>query len=186
MYFIDWSTEQGQKIDISNSITVHPAIICDFLLMIISRTDTCACQICQYIFLSSKMKVIISEMDEHKVGNKNFKGFFKPKPSEAETTAERTVTQSEGNKVKGFFKTVANEETSGSALLGLLLYSLIMFFLPLVVYFLSKDLLESYDYRSPVSTIGPAILAIVTVNLVIVAYVIKAFREENKIKEKSS
>ena len=125
-------------------------------------------------------------MEESKVGNKNFKGFFKPKQTEAETTVERRNATSEDNKVKGFFKTVANEETSGSALLGLLLYSLIMFFLPLGVYFLSKDLLESYDYRAPVSTIAPAILAIATVNLVIVAYVIKAFREENKVKEKSS
>ena len=123
-------------------------------------------------------------MDDNKVGNKNFKGFFKPKQTEAETIAERNVPQRD--KVKGFFKTVANEETAGSALLGLLLYSLTIFFLPLVVYFLSKDVLESYDYRAPVSTIAPAILAIATVNLVIVAYVIKAFREENKIKEKSS
>ena len=131
--------------------------------------------------------VIISEMEEIKVGNKNFRGFFKPKQTEAETTVERrNVAQNDDNKVKGFFKTVANEETSGSALLGLLLYSLTMFFLPLVVYFLSKDLLESYDFQAPVSTIAPAILAIATVNLVIVAYVIKAFREENKIKEKSS
>ena len=125
-------------------------------------------------------------MDENKAGNKNFKGFFKPKQTLAEPIAERNVTPSDNNKVKGFFKTAANEETGGSALLGLLLYSLLMFFLPLVVYFLSKDLLESYDYRAPVSTIAPAILAIATVNIVIVAYVIKAFREENKIKEKSS
>ena len=125
-------------------------------------------------------------MEETKVGNKNFKGFFKPKQTAAEPIAERNDAPSDNNKVKGFFKTVANEETAGSALLGLLLYSMMIFFLPLAVYFLSKDVLESYDYRAPVSTIAPAILAIVTVNLVIVAYVIKAFREENKIKEKSS
>jgi len=33
-----------------------------------------------------------------------------------------------------------------------------------------------------VSTIAPAILAIITVNIVIILYVIKAFREENKAK----
>ena len=125
-------------------------------------------------------------MEENKVGSKNFKGFFKPKQTVAEPIAEQNVTPSDNNKVKGFFKTVANEETSGSALLGLLLYSLMILFLPLAVYFLSKDLLESHDYRPPVSTIAPAVLAIATVNIVIVAYVIKAFREESKIKEKSS
>ena len=125
-------------------------------------------------------------MDENKVVNKNFKGFFKPKQTEVKPKADGNVAPSDNNKVKGFFKTVANEETAGSALLGLLLYSMIMFFLPLVVFFLSKDVLENYDYKAPVSTIAPAILAIATVNIVIVAYVIKAFREENKIKEKSS
>ena len=135
---------------------------------------------------NNKYKVIISDMEENKVASKNFKGFFKPKQTEAEPIAERNVAPSENSKVKGFFKTVANEETSGSALLGLLLYSLMIFFLPLAVYFLSKDALESYDYLPPVSTIAPAVLAIATVNIVIVAYVIKAFREENKIKEKTS
>ena len=72
---------------------------------------------------------------------------------------------------------------SGKALLGLFLYSLLMFFLPLGVFFGSKQLLEENEYEAPVSTIGPAILAIVTVNIVIVLYVIKAFREENKAKE---
>ena len=122
-------------------------------------------------------------MDENKVVNKNFKGFFKPKETEVKPKSEGNVAPSDNTKVKGFFKTVANEETAGSALLGLLLYSMIMFFLPLVVFFLSKDVLENYDYAAPVTTIAPAILAIATVNIVIVAYVIKAFREENKIKE---
>ena len=70
----------------------------------------------------------------------------------------------------------------GKALLGLFLYSMLMFFLPLAVYFGSKQLLEDYQFEPPVSTIAPAILAIITVNIVIVLYVIKAFREENKAK----
>ena len=136
--------------------------------------------------MTNNKAVIISDMDSNKVANKqsHFKGFFKPALNEKPTVADKKAEP--GNNVRGFFKTVANEETSGSALLGLLLYSLTIFFMPLVVYFLSKDVLESYDYRAPVSTIAPAIMAIATVNLVIVAYVIKAFREESKIKEKSS
>ena len=73
-------------------------------------------------------KVIISDMETSKVGPK-FKGFFKPRPTETETVSERKPEES-GSKAKGFFKTVANEETAGSALLGLLLYSLMIFFLP--------------------------------------------------------
>ena len=128
--------------------------------------------------------VMLSDMETSKVGTK-FKGFFKPRPTENETVPEKKPEES-GTKAKGFFKTVANEETSGSALLGLLLYSLMIFFLPLGVYFLSKQLLEDHDYRPPVTLIAPAIMAIATVNLVIVAYVVKAFREESKVKEKSS
>ena len=55
-----------------------------------------------------------------------------------------------------------------------------MFFLPLGVYFGSKQLFEDFDFEPPVSTIAPAILAILTVNIVIVLYVIKAFKEESR------
>ena len=43
--------------------------------------------------------------------------------------------------------------------------------------------LSSAGITKPYAIVGPAILAIVTVNIVIVLYVIKAFREENKAKE---
>ena len=135
--------------------------------------------------------MIISDMEGNNAGNKSghFKGFFKPKQivteKEKNTAMERKEEEARSN-TKGFFKTVANEETAGAAMLGLFLYSMLIFFLPLGVYFLSKEVLENYHYSDTVTTIAPAILAIASVNLVIVAYVIKAFREESKIKEKSS
>ena len=119
-----------------------------------------------------------------KSGNKldNFKGFFKPKkgskePSDPDTPAPAAKSW------KGFFRTAAQEETANSALLGLLFYSLLMFFLPLGVFFCSKQMLEDHEFEPPVSTIAPAILAIITVNIVIILYVVKAFREENKAKQ---
>ena len=120
-------------------------------------------------------------MENSKVNKKleNFKGFFKPKGGEKPKDVP-VASESTGTNGRGFFKTVAQEETSGKALLGLFVYSLLMFFLPLGVYFGSKQLFEDHDFEPPVSTIAPAILAIVTVNIVIVLYVIKAFKEESR------
>ena len=120
-------------------------------------------------------------MDNNKVSKKleNFKGFFKPKGEKSKEVNE--AADSTAVNRKGFFTTVAEEETSGKALLGLFSYSLLMFFLPLGVFFGSKQLFEDYQFETPVTTIAPAILAIVTVNIVIVLYVIKAFREESKV-----
>ena len=120
-------------------------------------------------------------MENSKVNKKleNFKGFFKPRGGEKVKDVNE-VAQPTGTNGKGFFKTVAHEETSSKALLGLFSYSLLMFFLPLGVFFGSKQLFEDFEFEPPVSTIAPAILAIVTVNIVIVLYVIKAFKEESK------
>ena len=119
-----------------------------------------------------------------KSGNKleNFKGFFKPKKGSKESGDPDTTTPAPKS-WKGFFRTAAQEETANSALLGLLFYSLLMFFLPLGVFFCSKQMLEDHEFEPPVSTIAPAILAIITVNIVIILYVVKAFREENKAKQ---
>ena len=119
-----------------------------------------------------------------KSGNKleNFKGFFKPKKGSKESSDTDTPTPA-AKSWKGFFRTAAQEETANSALLGLLFYSLLMFFLPLGVFFCSKQMLEDHEFEPPVSTIAPAILAIITVNIVIILYVVKAFREENKAKQ---
>ena len=117
----------------------------------------------------------------------NFKGFFKPKTDSLKEKISKKGSK-EGSKDapaepvtktwRGYFKTAANTETANKALLGLFLYSCLMFFLPLGVFFGSKQLLEDYEYEPPMSTIAPAILAIVTVNIVIILYVIKAFKEE--------
>ena len=119
-----------------------------------------------------------------------YKGFFQPKlssekslansNSDAATFSTPVADSAEPHKNnKGYFKTGQNEETSGSAILGLLLYSCILLFVPIFIYFGAKQALEDNDYEPPTTTIAPAIMAIGSVNIVIVLYVIKAFREEN-------
>ena len=84
-----------------------------------------------------------------------------------------------------FFQTGPQEETGSSAILGLFLYSAAILFLPIFVYFGAKQVLEdSFDFTPPTSVLAPAIMAIATVNIVIVAYVVKAFREEG-VKERN-
>merc|ERR1719305_1703335 len=105
-----------------------------------------------------------------------FKQNTQANPAETSPTKEATP---------GYFKTGAHEETGNSALLGLLLYSFMILFFPLFVYFAAKQVMEdSFDFVPPTSVLAPAILAVGAVNVVIVAYVIKAFREEN-VKEKN-
>ena len=158
-----------------------------------------ACQIClRYKNVMNNIidpsRVIMENGTTTKVANnkfENFKGFFKPKTdslkekmSKKGSKEVKDVPAEPVNKTwRGYFKTAANTETANKALLGLFLYSCLMFFLPIGVFFGSKQLLEDYEYEPPTSTIAPAILAIVTVNIVIILYVVKAFREENKAKQ---
>ena len=117
------------------------------------------------------------------------KGFFqsggssltRSAPAEAECVAAAVP-----NSKPGFFKTAEKEETSGNALLGLLVYSFMILFVPIFIYFGAKQALEDNGYETPTTTIAPAIMSIASVNIVIVLYVIKAFREENKSSENSS
>ena len=85
---------------------------------------------------------------------------------------------------KGFFKLKPNQkydESSSNALLGLFFFSALMFTLPLMVLFLSRSFLEEYfQLEPPYSQLAPAILAVIMVNIIIVAYIIKAFRENAK------
>jgi hypothetical protein len=112
------------------------------------------------------------------------KGFFVPKGPATDRPALVPSAATTTNRV-GFFKTGKDEETGSSALLGLTLYSFVLLFFPIFVYFGAKQVLEdSFDFVPPNSVLAPAILAIASVNVVIVAYVIKAFREE-KIQEKN-
>jgi hypothetical protein len=84
----------------------------------------------------------------------------------------------------GFFKLGPGQtysESSSHALLGLFLYSALMFTLPLLAFFGSKHLFEEhFELASPYSQLAPAIVAIIVVNVIIITYVIKAFREEAK------
>ena len=89
---------------------------------------------------------------------------------------------------KSFFKNPTNvpiyEESRNSALLGLFFYSGLMFTIPLLVFFGSKQILEdNYDLEPPWNLLWPAILSIVSVNLIIVAYIIKGFQEVKKERE---
>jgi len=119
------------------------------------------------------------------------RGFFKQNtqvnPSETSPSDTQTAAPPSSTKAttRGYFQTGAKEETGNSALLGLLLYSFMILFFPLFVYFAAKQVMEdSFDFVPPTSVLAPAIMAVAAVNVVIVAYVIKAFREEN-VKEKN-
>ena len=85
---------------------------------------------------------------------------------------------------KGFFKLKPNQkydESSSNALLGLFFFSALMFTLPLMVLFFSRNFLEQYfQLEPPYSQLAPAILAVIMVNVIIIAYIIKAFRENAK------
>ena len=67
--------------------------------------------------------------------------------------------------------------------MGLLVYSFMILFVPIFIYFGAKQALEDHGYETPTTTIAPAIMAIASVNVVIIMYVIKAFREESKANE---
>ena len=71
------------------------------------------------------------------------------------------------------------EESRSSALLTLFFYSCLMFTVPLGSFFVSKLYLEEeFGLEPPWSLLFPALVAVASVNVVIVAYVLKAFREE--------
>ena len=80
---------------------------------------------------------------------------------------------------KTFFKTAYRSETGSGALLGLAKYSCFLFTLPLAVFFLGKQVAEEELLWSPPwSSLGPACLSILSANIVIFLYVLKAIREE--------
>ena len=98
------------------------------------------------------------------------RGFFQPprdepKPSEAK---------------KGFFQ-APHDESSSSALTGLFLYSMLMFTLPLGAFYLTKKVAsEEFEVPPPWDLLYAALAAVVSANLVIALYVMKAFREVKK------
>jgi len=86
------------------------------------------------------------------------------------------------SKSKGYFQLEPNQnysESASHALLGLFLFSCLMFTIPLLVFFGSKQILEEhFIVDPPYSQVVPIILSVVVVNIIIVAYVVKAFKEE--------
>jgi len=79
-------------------------------------------------------------------------------------------------------------ESLGSALLNLGFYSFLLFTLPLGVFFMAKEWLIESGFPEIYITIGPAILSILSVNIIIILYVISAFRSERtayKVRKKS-
>ena len=91
---------------------------------------------------------------------------------------------------KEFFQLEPNQkysESASHALLGLFLFSCLMLTIPLLVFFGSKQILEEHFLIDPpYSQVAPIILAVVAVNIIIVAYVVKAFKEEAKERARES
>ena len=71
----------------------------------------------------------------------------------------------------------AFEESSGSALLNLFLFSGLMFTVPIGAFFISKQYLDdNYALEPPYNQLVPAVLAIILVNFVIMLYVCRALK----------
>ena len=92
---------------------------------------------------------------------------------------------SENPQQKGFFKLQPGQtydESRSSALSGLLLYSFLMFTLPLITFFGAQEFInnEYPDLGQPWNVLWPALGSIIMVNVIIVLYVIKAFKEDKK------
>jgi hypothetical protein len=67
-----------------------------------------------------------------------------------------------------------------SALLGLFLFSAFMFTLPIGAFFAAKHLADTYfELETPMNLYAAAIFAVFVVNVIIVAYIVKAFREDS-------
>ena len=74
-----------------------------------------------------------------------------------------------------------NGESESSALLGLFFYSIIMFTVPFGGYLLTKHYLEqNFQIGNVYRLVLPIIVAVILVNLIIVMYVFRGFREDKK------
>ena len=68
-----------------------------------------------------------------------------------------------------------------AALLGLFFYSTLMFTVPIGMFFVLKWYLEEhFDLGSPYTLLVPALVSIALVNIIIMLYVCKAFKEDKK------
>ena len=74
-----------------------------------------------------------------------------------------------------------NEETESSALLGLFFYSILMFTVPFGGFVAVKQYLEqNFQLGYIYNLVLPIIVAVVLVNIIIMMYVFRAFREDEK------
>ena len=77
-----------------------------------------------------------------------------------------------------------NGETESSALLGLFFYSILMFTVPFGGYMATKHYLEQNLQLDKIyNLVLPIIVAVMLVNLIILMYVFRAFREDKKDSE---
>lgn len=98
------------------------------------------------------------------------------------TSTPPSVAAVAGSRSRQFFQ-VKQVETSNSALLNLAFYSFLIFTLPIGIFFFVKQLLTDIGLDPVYVTVGPAIAAVVGVNLVVVLYVISAIKQEAREKE---
>ena len=75
-------------------------------------------------------------------------------------------------------------ESMSSALLGLFFYSSLMFTVPIGSFFVVKYYLEeNFDFGYTYNLLIPTVLSVVLVNVIIMFYVFRAFREDKKDQE---
>ena len=75
----------------------------------------------------------------------------------------------------------AGGESESSALLGLFFYSILMFTVPFGGYVMSKHYLEQNFHLGPIyNLLVPIIVSVVLVNIIIMLYIFRAFREDKK------
>ena len=78
----------------------------------------------------------------------------------------------------------AEAPTQNEVLLKLLLHSIAMFSFPFITYYMTKKYLEeAYDIPDTKSYIYGLIAAVVVVHIIIVSYIIQAFKEESRFKK---
>jgi len=96
---------------------------------------------------------------------------------------EEAAAASQKRPTKQFFDPKVGGESSGNALLNLAFYSFLIFTVPLAVFFLVKQLLEEHEFQSIYIRVMPAIASIVSVNVIIVLYIISAFKQDRRDRE---
>ncbi len=135
------------------------------------------------LFLSPAMPDLDDNLQDADDGaSHQRKGFFKIEPGESTFTS--SLSGRDDLDVISRLGQSTYEEPRTSALLGLFLYSGLMFTVPLITFFLVKHIMEDeFNVSAPWNLYVPVLSAVVAVNAVIAAYVFKAFREDRKERE---